>query len=144
MTHVILFLFISVLLVLSTESFKSFNNVRKISRRISVAGAVVPVATTLNDDIPNLLKGDENIVTSESDVLSETTVPIAPAASKGFGKRVAVEVSEEGNNEKGKRSEAKKKYQQDRKIGKTASTLGNMMGSAQDIRGGKFNNQNYV
>ena len=85
----------------------------------------------------------DSSVSTPIDNVAITTV-VAPVASKGFGKSVSADSSTIDATEKGKRSDAKKKYQQARKIEKSASSLGNMMGTGKGSNDQRFKNQSYI
>ena len=101
--------------------------------------------------VVNAISGDG---TQDSSIIDSSVSPpvdnaaistvVAPVASKGFGKSVTTDSSTVDATEKGKRSDAKKKYQQARKIEKSASSLGNMMGTGKGSNDQRFKNQSYI
>jgi hypothetical protein len=82
---------------------------------------------------------------SGDDSSLESILPSTASTSKGFGKIIRSGISRADETVKGKRSEAKKKYQQERKLEKNKPSLGKMMGSdgtsSSDM---KFKNSSYI
>ena len=121
--------------VLSCESFR-YVHLQSTSRWTTVAVAVVPIS-----EIP--VSKQENIIKPvESGSVNPTLV--AALKGRGFGKPALAQTSEEECSEKGKRSEAKKLYQRQRKIDKGSSSLANMIGSSPKDGGRNFKNSDYV
>ena len=121
--------------VLSCESFR-YVHIQSTSRWSTVAVAVVPIS-----EIP--VSKQENIIKIiQSGSVNPTLV--AALKGRGFGKPALVQSSQEEGTEKGKRSEAKKLYQRQRKIDKGSSSLANMIGSSPKDSGKNFKNSDYV
>ena len=125
-----------------TLSFKSFHiHLHRPQALISFPNYVVANEIDSSESqVPSIV----DTVVSKPIVDVSSSTAVAPAINKGFGKSVATEVSDVENAEKGKRSEAKKKYQQDRKLEKSASTLGKMMGTGKGSNDQRFKNQSYI
>ena len=124
-----------ILFLVSSESFR-YTHYRSVSRRATVAVAVVPT--------PEILDIKEEIAVNP--VISDETIPgpVIVVKSRGFGKSASVSTTYEEGAEKGKRSEAKKLYQLQRKIDKRSSSLANMIGSSPKDSGQNFKNSDYV
>ena len=121
--------------VLSCESFR-YVHLQSTSRWTTVAVAVVPIS-----EIP--VSKQENIIKPvESGSVNPTLV--AALKGRGFGKPALVQSSQEEGTEKGKRSEAKKLYQRQRKIDKGSSSLAKLIGSSPKDSGKNFKNSDYV
>ena len=121
--------------VVSYESFR-YVHLQSTSRWATVAVAVVPtteIPGSKQEIIINPVKSDAEKLTSD-----------AALKGRGFGKPALVQSSEEEGSEKGKRSEAKKLYQRQRKIDKGSSSLANMIGSSPKDSGKNFKNSDYV